>query len=308
MGRTYEALKKAEAERQQFQADQPAEHIPADQPSGHIPLPTVSLPVPHWRSWFRFGRRARNGATNGNGASGWYGSNGDFSFDMSPQISEEFQQLRKNILATKTANRLQVMLLVSSRHGEGSTNTTALLAATMAQGARCVVIDANFRTPGLTRIFAADHLPGLSEALTENGNGSGRLQYHRTRFENLYFIPTGRSAGKVPYIFEGHAFDDLLGALRKEFDFILMDGAPMEMYADSAYIAPRADGTILIIQAETTPLGAPAVAVRELERVGAHILGVVLNRTQTFIPSFLGRVASPQEIIEVTVPAVEVQR
>jgi capsular exopolysaccharide synthesis family protein len=300
MGRTYEALKKAEAERQQFQAGQPAEHSPS---------PELALPVPHSRSWFRFGRRARNGAADGNGAHSWYGTNADFSFDMSPQISEEFQQLRKNILATKTANRLQVMLVVSSRHGEGSTNTTALLAATMAQGARCIVIDANFRTPGLTRIFAADHLPGLSEALTENGNGAtSRFQYHRTRFENLYFIPTGRAAGKVPYIFEGQAFDDLLGALRKEFDFILMDGAPMEMYADSAYIAPRADGTILVIQAETTPLGAPAVSVRELERVGAHILGVVLNRTQTFIPGFLGRVASPQDIVEVTVPAVEVQR
>jgi len=300
MGRTYEALKKAEAERQQFQADRPAEQIP---------LPDVTLPVPHWRSWFRFGRRGQNGATADHARNGWPGISGDFHFDMSPQISEEFQQLRKNILATKSTNRLQVLLLVSSRHGEGSTNTAALLAATMAQASRCLVIDANFRTPGLTHIFGADQLPGLGEALSGNGNGNGpHLQYHRTRFENLYLIPTGRAAGKVPYIFEGQAFDDLLGALRKEFDFILLDGAPMEMYADSAYIAPRADGTILVIQAETTPLGAPAVAVRELERVGAHILGVVLNRTQKFIPGFIGRVTNPQEIVEVSVPAVEVQR
>jgi capsular exopolysaccharide synthesis family protein len=304
MGRTYEALKKAEAERQ-VHVEQPPRHSgqrPAHEPTPPIIEAEPALPVPHSRSWFRFGRRTRNGA-NGNG----YHDSGAFSFDMPPLVAEEFQQLRKNILATKSPSRLQVMLVVSSRHGEGSTNTTALLAATMAQGARCIVIDANFRTPGLTKIFDADNLPGVCEALADNG--AARIHYHRTRFENLYFMPTGKGPGKVPYMFEGPALDDLLGALRKEFDFVLLDGAPMEMYADSSYVAPRADGTILVIQAETTPLGAPAVAVRELERVGANILGVVLNRTQNFIPSFLGRLANPQDIVEVTVvPAVEVQR
>ena len=49
---------------------------------------------------------------------------------------------------------------------------------------------------------------------------------------------------------------------------------------------PRTDGVILVVRAESTPLGAPAISLRELERVGAHVLGAVLNRTQTFIPEF----------------------
>ena len=202
-------------------------------------------------------------------------------------------------MATKAPRALQLILLVSSRHGEGATTTTALLGSTMAQGGRCLLIDANFRTPGLTRIFGGDHAPGLCEALADGGATSEH--YHATEIPNLYFMPTGQGPTRVPYMFEGRGFDDVVTSVRKEFDSILIDGAPMEMYADSSYLAPRADGTILVVQAEQTPVGAPAVSLRELERVGAQVLGAVLNRTQNYIPELLARLTNPQELIEVAV-------
>lgn len=251
------------------------------------------------------GGNGRGGNGNGNG-NGWRGNgyrNGNgyrtFTFDVPPTTIEEFQQLRKNIMATKAPRSLQLMLLVSSRHGEGATTTTALLGSTMAQGGRCLLIDANFRTPGLTRIFGGDHAPGLCEALADGG--ATAEHYHATEIPNLYFMPTGQGPTRVPYMFEGRGFDDVVTSVRKEFDTILIDGAPMEMYADSSYLAPRADGTILVVQAEQTPIGAPAVSLRELERVGAHVLGAVLNRTQNYIPELLARLTNPQELIEVAV-------
>ena len=45
----------------------------------------------------------------------------------------------------------------------------------------------------------------------------------------------------------------------------------------------------------------PAISLRELERVGAHVLGAVLNRTQTFIPEFLTRLTNPQDVVEIAV-------
>jgi protein-tyrosine kinase len=169
----------------------------------------------------------------------------------------------------------------------------------MAQAGRCLLIDSNFRTPGLTRIFGGDHAPGLCEALTD-GSATAH-HYHATEIPNLYFMPTGQGPARVPYMFEGRGFDDVMTSVRREFDFILIDGAPMEMYADSSYLAPRTDGAVLVVQAESTPVGAPAVSLRELERVGAPILGAVLNRTQNYIPELLARIANPQELIEVAV-------
>jgi capsular exopolysaccharide synthesis family protein len=334
VGKTYEALKRAEAERR-AKAERTAEGEPVTEIATEAPesVESINLPTPAGRTWFRFGKRGRagngsarsnghtngngngyrNGNTNGNGnrnANGNGNGNGHrdpFSFDVPPITVEEFHQLRKNIFATKVPRSLQLMLLVSSRHGEGATTTTALLGSTMAQGGRCLLIDANFRTPGLTRIFGGVDAPGFCEALASNP--AGATFYHPTEIPNLYFMPTGRGPARLPYMFEGNAFDQLVGVLRREFDVILIDGAPMEMYADSSYLAPRADGVILVVQAENTPIGAPVISLRELERVGAHILGAVLNKTQSFIPEALARLTYPQEVIEVAVvPGPEAMR
>lgn len=316
MGKTYEALKRAEAERAARNARGPSTAPQSEPEAPPVAVDAAAaeptaLPTPVERSWFRFGQRARARA-NGNGSNGssyanGRNGNGHFSFDVPPSTIEEFQQLRKNILATRAPRSLQLMLLVSSRHGEGATTTTALLGSTMAQGGRCLLIDANFRTPGISRLFDAGDSPGFCEALADP-NAPGPVHYHPTEIPNLYFMPTGRGPARVPYMFEGRAFDDLIAFLRKDFDCILIDGAPMEMYADSSFLAPRADGVILVVRAESTPLGAPAVSLRELERVGAHVLGAVLNRTQNFIPEILTRLTNPQDVVDIAVIPHEAPR
>lgn len=297
MGKTYEALKKAEQDRH---AQSPREAEPAATTG-------AGLPTPVERNWFRFARRwQRRTTSNGHGYDGNGPGNGNgngtspFAYSGSPLIAEEFHRLRKNLLATRTARPLQLMLVVSSRHAEGATTTTALLGLTMAKGGRCLLVDANFRTPGLTRILGGTDAPGVCEALADDP-AARRIHYMPTDIPNLYLMPTGKGPARVPYLFEGRPFDEMLAAVRRDFDVILIDGAPMEMYADSAYVAPRADGVLLIVKAETTPLDAPSVSLRELERAGAHVLGAVLNRTQNYIPDFLERLSNPQEVLEIAV-------
>ncbi len=376
MGKTYEALKRAEAERRARESRevpsdfdvppgllQPAHSdraeplaAPTAEPAitqatspetaalsatEAVPMP-VELVLPKATSprWPRFGRRSesadnspanRNGHANGNGngngnghgnghgkgngnGNGHANGNGNgnryesrhngqgrarFTFDVPPTTLEEFQQLRKNLLSTRKGRSPQLMLMASSRHGEGATTTTALLAATLAQGGRCLVIDANLRTPGLSRLLGEGTATGLCEALADTTTAQSHV--HPTEITNLYVMPTGVGPVRVPYMFEGKPLDDLLVHLRREFDFILIDGAPIEMYADSSYLAARADGVILVIQAETTPVPVPALSLRELERVGADVLGAVLNRTQSYIPELLTRLTNPQDLVEVSI-------
>lgn len=322
MGKTYEALRRAEEERRArlaAEAGGTPPVSPADAAAPVVAGPVVAgptsagdgLPAAPERGWFRFKRRSArvepNGHANGFGHGGGSrgqenASNGNdlFSLASSATTAEEYQQLRKNLLAARSARPLQLMLLVGSRHGEGATTTSTMLGSAMAHGGRCLLVDANFRTPGLSRVFNGTDSPGLCEALADDPS-QRRIHYLPTDIPNLFVMPTGRGPARVPYIFEGQKFDDLVSTLRKEFDCILIDGAPMEMYADSAYIAPKTDGVILVVRAETTPLGAPAVSLRELERVGAPVLGAVLNRTQTYIPQILQRLSNPQEVLEIAV-------
>jgi hypothetical protein len=48
-------------------------------------------------------------------------------------------------------------------------------------------------------------------------------------------------------------------------------------------------------------VSAPAISLRELERVSAPVIGAILNRTQNYIPETLTRLANPQDVIEVAV-------
>ena len=362
MGKTYEALKRAEAERRARESRevpsdfdvppgllQPAHSDRAESLAAPTAGPAITqatspetaavsateavqmpvelvLPKATSPRWPRFGRRIesadnspvnRNGHANGNGngnGKGHGNGNGNgnryesrhngqgrarFTFDVPPTTLEEFQQLRKNLLSTRKGRSPQLMLMASSRHGEGATTTTALLAATLAQGGRCLVIDANLRTPGLSRLLGEGTATGLCEALADTT--TAQSHFHPTEITNLYVMPTGVGPVRVPYMFEGKPLDDLLVHLRREFDFILIDGAPIEMYADSSYLAARADGVILVIQAETTPVPVPALSLRELERVGADVLGAVLNRTQSYIPELLTRLTNPQDLVEVSI-------
>jgi Mrp family chromosome partitioning ATPase len=80
---------------------------------------------------------------------------------------------------------------------------------------------------------------------------------------------------------------DMLARLRPEYDFVVVDSPPVNQYADASVLANKVDGVILVIEADRTPLAEAEAAKRQLERVGARILGVVLNRKRSYIPAFI---------------------
>ena len=81
--------------------------------------------------------------------------------------------------------------------------------------------------------------------------------------------------------------ESLLARLRPQFDFIVIDGPPINSYADASILATKVDGVILVVEADRTPVSDAEMAKRQLDKVGARILGVVLNRRRSYIPAFL---------------------
>jgi Mrp family chromosome partitioning ATPase len=101
---------------------------------------------------------------------------------------------------------------------------------------------------------------------------------------NFSVIPCG-AAPTRPLDLE--IVDSLLTRLRPQFDFIVIDGPPVNRYADASVLATKVDGVILVVEADRTPVVEAEAAKRQLDKVGARILGVVLNRRRSYIPAFL---------------------
>jgi Mrp family chromosome partitioning ATPase len=73
----------------------------------------------------------------------------------------------------------------------------------------------------------------------------------------------------------------------EQFDFVIIDLPPVNRYADAAILAPKVDGVILVVEADRTPVVDAESAKKSLDRVGARIFGVVLNRRRLYVPATL---------------------
>jgi Mrp family chromosome partitioning ATPase len=65
--------------------------------------------------------------------------------------------------------------------------------------------------------------------------------------------------------------------------------APVLGYVDTPRLAPLADGVVLVVAADATPLDASIAARKALERSGARVLGALITRQRRFVPDAIAR-------------------
>ena len=80
-----------------------------------------------------------------------------------------------------------------------------------------------------------------------------------------------------------------LGELRKNFDWIVVDGPPVTIYSEAAILSSLADATILVIRAESTRAEVAERAKRTILESGGNLFGAILNRREYHIPEFIYR-------------------
>jgi Mrp family chromosome partitioning ATPase len=90
-------------------------------------------------------------------------------------------------------------------------------------------------------------------------------------------------------VFESEIIDRLILQLKKEFDFVIFDAAPVVEFPDAFALAPKVDAVIMVAQSEKTSIEDARRAKFNLEQAGGRILGVVLNRQKDYTPRVLRR-------------------
>jgi len=197
---------------------------------------------------------------------------------------EDYQKLRASLVSIPLPSALRTIVLTSPRHGEGTTTVAVGLATALAKerDARVLLVEGNFRSPSLSSVL---HLPS-TVGVPDFAAGRATPEALATRLEqlNLSVITAGASARPDTNV---EIVDVLVGRLQSQFDFIVIDGPPVNSYADASVLASKADGVILVVEADRTPVAEAETAKRQLDRVGARILGLVLNRRRSYIPAFL---------------------
>jgi receptor protein-tyrosine kinase len=159
---------------------------------------------------------------------------------------------------------------------DGKSTTCANLAVVLAQaGKGTLVIDADLHEPSLHKIFGVSNVKGMVNVL------SGEYDLSETctdLFPGLKVLSSGPIPPNPAELLISGRLAPLIGQARQLFDYVLIDSPPTELVSDPMIIATQADAVILVLNSEETGKGSLHKAMRNLEAVGANVLGTVINK------------------------------
>jgi capsular exopolysaccharide synthesis family protein len=208
---------------------------------------------------------------------------------ISPKPPPHYEILKANIMMHAEEKGIKALSVCSPTPKEGSSAVAVNLAASFAKenGSRVLLVDANLRHPFLHGSFNLPTAPGFSEVIHEGTNVHEAIK--QSVIPNLFVLTSGISLANPMVIFESPKLAEVIEVLRTEFDWVIFDCAPINVYPDSGVLAPRVDGVVLVIQAENKRAEVAIQAKEYVEQAGAKILGAVLNRCRYVIPEIVYR-------------------
>ena len=196
--------------------------------------------------------------------------------NRSPE-AEAFRTLRTNLLFTQQRDTIRAVVVASALPGEGKTTTAANLAITYAQqGLSVLLADCDLRKPRVGDLFGIERKPGMSELLRDEASLSECVRPY-TPVEGLHILPAGTLPPNPSELLGGSRTREVLRMLQDGWEMVILDSPPLAGGADSAILGASTDGVIMVVRAGEVEIDVVRQAARQLNAVGARLLGAVMN-------------------------------
>lgn len=170
--------------------------------------------------------------------------------NVSTAIAELFRLLRNNINFTKNGGEKKVILVTSSISGEGKTFISTNLAMTYAlTGKKVVVVGMDIRRPMLAHQFGFTNQKGVTTFLSGQVTDVNSLLLQSKECEDLYVLPAGPVPPNPNELLLSENMSRLIEQLRNDFDYVIIDSAPIGVISDSFIIIPYSDIQLFVTRA-----------------------------------------------------------
>ncbi|MBU1023899.1 CpsD/CapB family tyrosine-protein kinase [bacterium] len=188
------------------------------------------------------------------------------------KYSESIRSLRESLYARLSGQKNPVIVVSSPHRQDGCSTLTANLAASIAQsGKRVLLIDGDLTGNGLENLFQVDSKDGFIQILD---GGGGKIV--PSGLKNLDFLPTGApKANSHP--FDSPRLKEFLNKFQNDYDFVLIDTAPVLESSDIIILGQNSAGVILVFKAGNFQREDEITSREMLERSGVKIIGAVVN-------------------------------
>lgn len=225
--------------------------------------------------------------------------------DPSAPASEAYRMFLAHLAYSESERAVKTVLVASADRAEGKSTNIVNLAVALAQtGKRVILVDMDLRGPVLHRFFKRTNERGVTTALQRFADESPRDALHQraigdqlptdaapaasdwladehhlvsTGIENLMLMPSGPLPTNPAGLFGLGRIGNLLDALRREADIVLIDSPSVLAVVDATLLARHCDAALLVARAKTTRGDRLVRAKEMLGQSGIYMLGVLLN-------------------------------
>ena len=192
--------------------------------------------------------------------------------------TEAFRKLRTNLQFLNVDNPPRIIVLTSAVSAEGKSTTAINLALALAETEHNVVlVDGDLRCPKVHTYLDLIGTVGFSTVLS--GGSTLRDALQPTRYPGLTVLTSGPIPPNPSALLGSQSAKKLLAQLRADFDYVIVDSAPLLAVTDASVLAASADGVLMVTRYGKTRREQLAQAVASLQNVGASLLGVALTMT-----------------------------
>ena len=168
-------------------------------------------------------------------------------------MSETFRNVRTN-LQFMLGNGQKVILVTSTVSGEGKSFISANLAISLSLlGKKVVIVGLDIRKPGLNKVFNISRKEqGITQYLSDPEKNLMDFVQLSDVSKSLYILPGGTVPPNPTELLARDGLDKAIETLKKNFDYVILDTAPVGMVTDTLLIGRVADLSVYVCRADYT--------------------------------------------------------
>ena len=173
--------------------------------------------------------------------------------NLNNRVMESFRSLRTNLQFVMKNTQGKVVFFTSSSSGEGKTFISSNLAVSIALlGKKVLLVGADIRCPRLAEVFSVDRSrEGLTSYLAadvENYKVLDNAVIKSNVVDSLDLLPAGIVPPNPAELLAGENFDNAFEYLRKKYDYIIVDTAPVGLVSDALIASRVADVVVYVLR------------------------------------------------------------
>ena len=190
-------------------------------------------------------------------------------------FGEAIRTIRTSINLTAMGKDHRVFAVTSTIPGEGKSSIASNLSLALGQLGKTLLVDCDLRRPVVGKNYGVKGgSAGLANLLAGTAVASDCIHH----VDDIDIIPSGLIPPNPQELLASEKFSRLLEKLKERYDYVVLDCPPVQSVSDALMVSRQCDGSLYVVEAGRSQIGAIQNAVGRLLQARVPLTGVVINK------------------------------